>query len=66
MEALGLTQYALDRYALAGNASDWIRRIEQVAEAGVRRVWLTISGRGFEEQTKYLNVLGSEIMKRFS
>ena len=38
MEALGLTQYALDRWALAGNASDWIARIEQVAEAGATRL----------------------------
>src|SRR5258707_10353718 len=38
MEALGLTQYAIDRFALAGNASDWIKRIEQIAEAGARKI----------------------------
>jgi alkanesulfonate monooxygenase SsuD/methylene tetrahydromethanopterin reductase-like flavin-dependent oxidoreductase (luciferase family) len=65
MDALGLTQYALDRYALAGNASDWIARIEALAEAGARRLWLTVSGRGFEEQARYLRVLGEQIMKRF-
>src|SRR2546425_4979835 len=34
MEALGLTNYALERFALAGNASDWVKRIELIAEAG--------------------------------
>ena len=65
MEALGLTQYALDRYALAGNASDWIARIEQVAAAGATRLWLTLSGRGYDEQAKYLRILGEQIMRRF-
>jgi 5,10-methylenetetrahydromethanopterin reductase len=66
MEALGLTQYALDRYALAGNAADWIARIEQLAAAGASRLWLTVSGRGFEEQEKYLRILGEQIMRRFT
>jgi 5,10-methylenetetrahydromethanopterin reductase len=66
MEALGLTQYALDRFALAGDASDWIKRIEQVAAAGATRLWLTVSGRGFDEQTKYLRILGEQIMRRFA
>jgi 5,10-methylenetetrahydromethanopterin reductase len=66
MDALGLTQYALDRFALAGDATDWIKRIEQVAAAGATRLWLTVSGRGFEEQEKYLRVLGNDIMRRFA
>ena len=65
MEALGLTQYALDRFALAGNASDWIARIEQLAAAGADRLWLTVSGRGWDEQAKYLRILGEQIMRRF-
>jgi 5,10-methylenetetrahydromethanopterin reductase len=65
MEALGLTQYALDRWALAGNTSDWIARIEQVAAAGATRLWVGLSGRGYEEQAKYLRILGNDIMKRF-
>jgi 5,10-methylenetetrahydromethanopterin reductase len=66
MEALGLTQYALDRFALAGNATDWIARIEQLADAGATRLWLTVSGRGFDEQAKYLRILGEQIMRRFA
>jgi alkanesulfonate monooxygenase SsuD/methylene tetrahydromethanopterin reductase-like flavin-dependent oxidoreductase (luciferase family) len=65
MEALGLTRYALDRFALAGDARDWIARIEQVAAAGATRLWLTVSGRGYEEQAKYLRILGEQVMKRF-
>jgi 5,10-methylenetetrahydromethanopterin reductase len=65
MEALGLTQYALDRFALAGNAGDWIARIEQLAAAGARRLWVTVSGRGYDEQAKYLRILGDQIMRRF-
>jgi hypothetical protein len=65
MEALGLTQYALDRFALAGNASDWIARIEQLAAAGAGRLWVTVSGRGYDEQAKYLRILGEQIMRRF-
>jgi hypothetical protein len=65
MEALGLTQYALDRFALAGDARDWIARIEQVAAAGATRLWLTASGRGYEEGAKYLRILGEQIMRRF-
>src|SRR5207245_1887114 len=40
MEALGLTPYALERFALAGNARDWIERIEQVAALGASRLWI--------------------------
>ncbi|HYE93441.1 MAG TPA: LLM class flavin-dependent oxidoreductase [Terriglobales bacterium] len=66
MEALGLTQYALDRWALAGNAADWIARIEQVAQAGATRLWIGLSGRDLDEQARYLRVLGQEIMRRFT
>jgi 5,10-methylenetetrahydromethanopterin reductase len=65
MDALGLTPYALDRFALAGNAGDWIARIEQLAHAGVTRLWVTVSGRGYDEQAKYLRILGEQIMRRF-
>ena len=65
MDALGLTPYALDRFALAGNAGDWIARIEQLAAAGARRLWVTVSGHDYDEQAKYLRILGEQIMRRF-
>jgi len=39
MEALGLTRYALDRFALAGTPEDWVERLSALHDAGVRRVW---------------------------
>jgi len=41
-------------------------RIEQVAAAGATRLWLTVSGRGLDEQAKYLRILGEQIMRRFA
>jgi alkanesulfonate monooxygenase SsuD/methylene tetrahydromethanopterin reductase-like flavin-dependent oxidoreductase (luciferase family) len=65
MEALGLTQYAIDRFALAGNASDWIKRIEQIAEAGARKIWVSLRATDMETQHHYMKILGGEIMSRF-
>jgi len=65
MEALGLTQYAIDRFALAGNASDWIRRIEQIAEAGARKIWVSLRATDMETQHHYMKILGGQIMSRF-
>ena len=66
MEQLGLTTYALERFALAGNASDWIKRIEQIAEAGARKLWVSLRATDMETQHHYMRVLGEEIMPRFA
>jgi alkanesulfonate monooxygenase SsuD/methylene tetrahydromethanopterin reductase-like flavin-dependent oxidoreductase (luciferase family) len=65
MAALGLTDYALRRFALAGNASDWIERIEQIAEAGARKIWVSLRAADLDTQQRYMKVLGEQIMKRF-
>jgi len=65
MEALGLTSYALERFALAGNASDWIQRIERIAEAGARKIWVSLRATDMETQLHYMKILGGEIMSRF-
>ena len=65
MEQLGLTSYALDRFALAGNASDWIKRIEQVAEAGARKLWVSLRAADLDTQRHYMRILGEQIMARF-
>jgi hypothetical protein len=65
MEELGLTDYALGRFALAGNASDWIRRIEQIAEAGARKLWVGLRAPDMAGQLHYMRILGKEIMGRF-
>jgi alkanesulfonate monooxygenase SsuD/methylene tetrahydromethanopterin reductase-like flavin-dependent oxidoreductase (luciferase family) len=65
MDELGLTDYAMKRFALAGNAKDWIARIEQIAEAGARKIWVGVTGRGLDEQKHTLKILGEQIMSRF-
>ena len=41
IEDLGLTDYAMDRYALACNAKDWIERISAIADAGGTNIWFS-------------------------
>ena len=65
MDQLGLTQYALERFALAGNAHDWIARIEQIAQAGVRKIWVSLRADSMDRQTHYMRILGEQIMSRF-
>jgi 5,10-methylenetetrahydromethanopterin reductase len=65
MEQLGLTSYALERFALAGDASDWIRRIEQIAEAGARKLWVSLRAADLDTQRHYMRILGGQIMARF-
>jgi len=65
MDQLGLTDYALRRFALAGNPSDWIKRIEQIAEAGVRKIWVGLRAADTETQLHYMRILGERIMARF-
>jgi 5,10-methylenetetrahydromethanopterin reductase len=65
MEELGLTDYAIRRFALAGNARDWIARIEELAEAGATKLWVSPSGRDLDSQLHYMRIMGQEIMARF-
>ena len=65
MEALGLTQYAIDRWALAGAPRDWIARIEQIASAGARKLWVGLRTGDMDSQIHYMQLLGKEVMARF-
>src|SRR6185503_19451520 len=65
MDELGLTDYALKRFALAGNARDWIARIEQIAEAGARKIWVGLRSGDMESQKQQMKVLGEQIMAKF-
>lgn len=65
MDALGLTDYAMRRFALAGNAADWIDRIEALANSGVSRLWLNAEGGKLDRQLHYMRMLGEQIMARF-
>jgi 5,10-methylenetetrahydromethanopterin reductase len=65
MADLGLTEYAIDRWALAGAPRDWIARIGELAERGARKLWVGVSGSDLDEQRHYLRLMGEEIMPRF-
>lgn len=65
MEELGLTDYAIKRWALAGNPRDWIRRIESIALAGATKLWVGLSGRTLDEQRHNLRLFGEQIMPHF-
>jgi len=66
MEKLGLTDYALRRFALAGAPRDWIARIEELAAAGATRLWVGLGGGDFDRQRRELRLLGEEIMPHFA
>ena len=66
MAELGLTDYAIDRWALAGAPRDWIARIERLAEHGARKLWVGVSGGDLAAQRHYLRLMGEEIMPRFA
>jgi 5,10-methylenetetrahydromethanopterin reductase len=65
MDELGLTDYAIRRFALAGNASDWIARIEELASAGATKLWVGPVGGRLDSQLHYMRILGEQIMSRF-
>lgn len=65
MEELGLTDYAMRRFALAGDPNDWIARIEELAEAGATKLWLNAEGGKLDRQLHYMRILGERIMARF-
>jgi len=65
MAELGLTDYAIDRWALAGTPRDWIARIEQLAERGATRLWVGVNGADLDAQLRCLRLMGEEVLPRF-
>ena len=65
MGELGLTEYAIRRFALAGNSGDWIARIEELASAGATKLWIGPVGGHLDSQLHYMRILGEQIMSRF-
>lgn len=65
MQELGLTDYAIKRWALAGNPSDWIKRIEELAEAGATKLWVSLGRGDFANQQHYMRIFGEQIMPHF-
>jgi 5,10-methylenetetrahydromethanopterin reductase len=65
MDELGLTDYAIRRFALAGNVEDWIARIEELASAGATKLWVGPVGGRLDRQLHYMRIMGEQIMSRF-
>jgi 5,10-methylenetetrahydromethanopterin reductase len=65
MADLGLTDYAIDRFALAGAPRDWIARIEQLAERGATKLWVGVSGTDLDSQLRSMRMMGEQVMARF-
>ena len=65
MAELGLTEYGLERFALAGNANDWIERIGELAELGASRLRLSTEAGDFDRQIHYMKVFTEQIMPHF-
>jgi 5,10-methylenetetrahydromethanopterin reductase len=65
MEELGLTEYAIRRWALVGNPHDWVARVEELAAAGATKLWVGPMGGRLDRQLHYMRILGKEIMSRF-
>ena len=65
MAELGLTEYGLDRFALAGTANDWIERIGELAELGASRLWLSTESGDLDRQIHYMTVFTEQVMPHF-
>lgn len=65
MAELGLTEYGLERFALAGNVKDWIERIGELAESGASRLWLSTESGDLDRQIHYMKIFTQEIMPHF-
>jgi len=65
MAELGLTEYGLERFALAGNVSDWIERIAELAGLGASRLWLSTEAGDLDRQIHYMKVFTEQILPHF-
>jgi alkanesulfonate monooxygenase SsuD/methylene tetrahydromethanopterin reductase-like flavin-dependent oxidoreductase (luciferase family) len=63
MERLGLTDFAMERWGMAGNPADWVDRIGALASAGVRRMWLANRG-SLSQLEQALCLFGDEVLPR--
>jgi 5,10-methylenetetrahydromethanopterin reductase len=60
VEQLGLTEYFLDRFAVAGSPTDIVQRIRALARLGLTNLWMSSPGDG----AKPLDLMGTEVLPR--
>lgn len=63
MERLALTEFAMARRGMAGDAADRIRRLSELAASGVRRMWPARRG-SLPQPERALRAFGEEVLPR--
>lgn len=63
MDRLGLTEFALDRWGMAGDTKDWIDRIATLRNSGIRRMWLANRG-SLTQLRATLRNFGEQVLPR--
>ncbi|MEL0090446.1 MAG: LLM class flavin-dependent oxidoreductase [Rhodospirillales bacterium] len=66
MADIGLADYAMERYALAGTVGDWIDRIGVLAEAGATNLYISVERGDLDRQIHYMKVFAEQIRPRFA
>jgi 5,10-methylenetetrahydromethanopterin reductase len=59
---LGLTEYFLDRFAVAGTPSDIVERVRSLARLGLKNLWLSSPG----DDPSALDLMGREVLPRLN
>ena len=62
VEQLGLTEYFLERFAVAGSPADIVTRIRALAGLGLKNLWLSSPG----DEPSALDLMGQEVLPRLN
>ncbi|MBI2867774.1 MAG: LLM class flavin-dependent oxidoreductase [Chloroflexi bacterium] len=62
VDELGLREYLIERFAICGTPQDWVKRINELAQLGVRK--LALAG-VMPEKEKFFDTLGREVIAKF-
>ena len=62
VEQLGLTEYFLDRFAVAGSPADIVQRIRALARLGLTNLWMSSPG----DSPSALDLMGTEVLPRIN
>ena len=62
IEELGLVDFLAERFAIAGPAADCIKKLETIAEAGARQIWLSVH---FDGKYRFLREWAEKVMPAF-
>jgi 5,10-methylenetetrahydromethanopterin reductase len=62
VEQLGLTEYFLDRFAVAGSPVDIVRRIRALSHLGLKNLWLSSPG----DYPSALDLMGQEVLPQLN